>query len=151
MNHEWFQARLLDLQDEELPASQRQELLRHLQDCPACRQQVEHWNQTRQALSELGKWFFKEEPFVGRVMERIGTIPAYQPAGGFGGLIRIPEWLYPELGLAAAAMVLFAIHMFLQQPAVSSETLLLSRMPQDVQWMGRSGPSGYDGILPEEV
>lgn len=87
----------------------------------------------KQALSELLQPG-PQEPFVRWVMAAVEAleVPA-QPVGWWGRLSvlagRIPEWSYPELGLAAAALLVFVVTSF-QPILVSSELLLLSRLPE---------------------
>ena len=137
MDHTSIQKRLRDLQDSELPQEERRQIRQHLESCPACRQQLERWQSTRQALSQLLQ-VAPSETFVSRVMEEVERVPARQPAHWrieLGRWIpRIPAWLYPELGIAVAALLLLAIGSF-QQGTVSMETLLLNREPRDVQWV----------------
>ncbi len=153
MDHDWFRERLLDLQDAELPEEERRQVLRHAENCPACREQLEHWKQTRRVLSEIAGPA-PSEAFVGRVMTAVQGVPSPQREEWRGrySVLRVPEWFYPEIGLAAAALALFMLSLFQQEAplSVSSEVLLLSRMPQDSQWVSRSEPAGYEGILPEE-
>ena len=146
MNHEWYQARLMEWKDAELPEGEREQVLGHLKACPSCRARVERWKQTRQSLSELGKGFFQESPFVGRVMEKIQGASEKRPRlRRF--FFRIPEWIYPELGLAAAAVTLFFAFSILQHPDVSLETLLLGWSPADLQWIDETASPSPDATL----
>ena len=157
MDHKWFKTRLLDFQDSELPEQERRQILQHAEACPSCREQLEHWKGSRQALSHLLR-VDPSEAFVGQVMARVEAIPVRQPAHWQRGLDRltswIPEWLYPEFGLTAAALFLFALTYFQQTP-VSAEALLLNRLPQEDQWIGLSHASdwtgGWNAISSEDV
>ena len=146
MDHEWFKTRLSELQDAELPEEERRRILQHAGACPSCREQLEHWKGIRQALSGLLR-VDSSDAFIGQVMTKVGTLPTPQPAVWRLGLDRltswIPEWLYPELGIAAAALLLFAIGFFQQGlAAVSAESLLMSRQPRDIEWVRSPQPTG---------
>ena len=154
MDHDWFRERLLDFQDAELSEDERRQVFRHAEGCPVCRERLEQWKQTRRILSEISGTV-SSEVFVSRVMTEVQGNPVPRRGTGWRrrfAVLRVPEWLYPEIGLAAAALALFMLSLLQQETplAVSSETLLLSRLPQDSQWVGRSEPAGYEGILQEE-
>ena len=108
-------------------------------------EQLERWKRTRKVLSQLLKVTPSEE-FVDQVMRKVEAIPVRRPVGwrlGLGRLlhrIQIPGWLYPELGLATVALLLFLTGLLSRQPSVSTETLLLSRLPGRTQWVGQSEP-----------
>ena len=110
------------------------------------RQQRKDWRQIRGALSKL-LTVKPSETFVQQVMGKVEEIPAYQPAGWRLWLDRltprIPQWVYPELGVAAAALLLLALTFFQQAtPAVSAEALLLSRQTRDIEWVSSPSSSG---------
>ena len=149
MDHDWFKTRLLELQDAELPELERQQILQHAQACPSCREELERWKVTQQALSGLLK-VSPSDVFVERIMSKVETSPAPQlPLCRRGFLEKlaswVPEWLYPELGLAAAAVILFFTLTSLQQVPVSTEALLLNRLPEGDQWIGLSQAADWTG------
>ncbi len=49
--------------------------------------------------------------------------------------LRVPGWLSPELGLAAAALLIFLLGT-VQRTPVSADALLLGRLPQEDRWVG---------------
>ena len=73
------------------------------------------------------------EFFVERVMAQVEarSAPARRPAP----VLRVPAWLYPELGLAAAALLVFLLGT-VQRTPVSADTLLLGRLPREDRWVG---------------
>jgi len=146
MDHEWYQTRLMEWKDPEFPEEEREQLLGHLKTCPSCQTRLERWEETRQSLSELGKGFFPESPFVGRVMEKIQGVPKKRSLRR-RFFFQIPEWFYPELGLATAALVLFFAFSALQHSDISLETLLLGWEPSDLQWIDGSESSPMDATL----
>lgn len=130
MNHEWFKAR---------------------------REELRNWKRIRQMLRHLLR-IDSSDAFVERVMRKVEALPVPQPALRGLGLdrltSRIPEWLYPELGLAAAATLLLLTLASLQRMPVSTEALLLNRLPQEDQWIGLSHASDWTGnwnVLSEGV
>ena len=148
MDHEWFKTRLLDLQDAELPEEERRRILQHVEVCPSCDEQLKHWKATRHALSSLLQ-VSSSDAFVDQVMAKVEAIPAHRPMGWRHRLDRlvswIPEWIYPELGLVAAGAILFLTAASLQQTPVSTEALLLNRLPLKDRWMGLSQVSDWTG------
>lgn len=75
------------------------------------------------------------EFFVSRVMAEVEARSA--PAGAPAPVLRlrVPGWLYPELGLAAAALLIFLLGTVERTP-VSADALLLGRLPQEDRWVG---------------
>lgn len=113
------------------------------------REQRKHWRETRQALLKL-LTIKPSQEFVQQVMNKVGSIPAGQPVWRLW-LDRlfppVPQWLYPEMGLAAAALLLMALNFFQQAtPAVSAEALLLSRQTRDIEWVSSPSSSGRTSL-----
>ncbi len=73
------------------------------------------------------------EFFVNRVMAEVEAKPA--PARRPVPVFRVPAWLYPELGLVAAALAVFLLGAVQRMP-VSADALLLGRLPQEDRWVG---------------
>lgn len=141
MEHRWYEERLLDFQDAETSAEDRREMLHHLESCAACRERLQRWEAARRELTPLQK-VPTSEPFVARVMAQV-TAPA---ARRIGWKIQIPAWIYPELGLAAAAALLFFMVGSTPQRPVSAEGLLVARFSPDMEWVGTAQPSQGAGL-----
>jgi anti-sigma factor RsiW len=128
MEHNQIQEQLADFEEGQLPDAQMRLVLHHLEGCPECREALRQWQQARQSVADC----VTPEPsdsFVQRVMARVETLPA-------GSAFRIPEWLYPELGVAAAATLLFVVGYFgVPLPTVSAERLLDSFQPRGGEWI----------------
>lgn len=73
------------------------------------------------------------EFFVNRVMAEVEAqaAPARRPAR----VLRVPAWFYPEMGLVAAALLVFLLGTVQRMP-VSADALLLGRLPQEDRWIG---------------
>ncbi len=128
MEHNRVQERLADFEEGQLPNPQMRTVLHHLESCAECREALQQWQQTRQIVAT---WVTQEpsSPFVDRVMARVESLPVRTKRW-------IPEWLYPELGIAAAAAVIFVIGYFgVPSAHVSAETVLDSLQPAGSQWI----------------
>lgn len=97
------------------------------------------WREIRKALPGALK-VEPSEAFVRSVMAGVEAVTSPRPAGvPFAPrpwVLRIPGWVYPELGLAAAALLVMLLHSFqLHQTPVSTEALLLGRLSQEDRWV----------------
>ncbi|PIQ82288.1 MAG: hypothetical protein COV76_04510 [Candidatus Omnitrophica bacterium CG11_big_fil_rev_8_21_14_0_20_64_10] len=81
-----------------------------------------------------------DERFVAGVMARIEVLPVPGWRGWLRRLEeRIPGWLYPELGMAVAAFLVFLAAAFQPIP-VSADILLVDRLERS--------PAPAEGLLP---
>lgn len=102
------------------------------------REKLRRWRGIRRALVSSLR-VGPSETFVQRVMRGVeaeapaGARPA--PARPWALRIPVPQWAYPELGLAAAALLVLLLGS-LQRMPVSTEALLLGRLPARDQWVG---------------
>ena len=132
MEHDWASERLADFEAGELPNQEIVRVRKHLEVCSACCDALEHWRQTRAALSRLTEPK-PADPFIRQAMTRVKALPETQSSPG---VFHIPDWRYPELGIAAAATVLFVVGYFgFPVETVSAETVLMSRKSSGAEWM----------------
>lgn len=130
MEHNWAQERLADFEEGQLPDTQMRSVLQHLEECSECREALQQWQQTRQAVAT---WVTPPPSpfFVDRAMARVESLPVRTKRW-------VPEWLYPELGVAVAATILFVIgYLGVSSHSVSAETVLDSLQPSGSEWMSK--------------
>jgi anti-sigma factor RsiW len=96
-----------------------------------CRELLKQWGQQRRALQLLKKTDRSDEAFVSRVMTRLEelTVPEPEP-------VQVPEfvrWLFPAVGYALSAILVFVTFSVKHPGSVSAETILLSEVPQETR------------------
>ena len=89
-----------------LPGDQRAALLRHLEDCPACRRLLDELSESADALLLAAPAVAPPAGFEGRVLARLGEARRDRPAARRPA--RRPARL-PVLAVAAAAALLLAV------------------------------------------
>ncbi len=128
MEHNWVQERLADFEEGRLPDAQMRSVLQHLEECPECREALQQWQQTRQSVAALVTPA-PSELFIDRVMARVESLPVRVKPW-------VPEWLYPEVGIAVAATILFVIGYFgIPADHVSAEMVFDSLQPSGCELM----------------
>ena len=107
------------------------------------REKLRRWRGIRRTLASSLR-VEPSEAFVQRVMSGVEApaavrpVPAdARPARGRPWALRlpVPQWVYPELGLAAALLLALLLGS-LQRMPVSTEALLLGRLPVQDRWVG---------------
>lgn len=127
MDHKRLKKNLFALYDRELSATERCEVLAHIEDCLECRQTYTNWE-------KIVKTFFRpplpqtSELFVQRVMEQVEIL---SDSGWIRWRPVAIRWLAPVLGLGIAALLLF-ISLPSQEPVISTEGLLLANGPERI-------------------
>lgn len=107
------------------------------------REKLRRWRGIRRALVSSLR-VEPSEAFVQRVMSGVEAPAAVRPAPADARPARgrpwvfrlpVPQWAYPELGLAAALLLVLLLGS-LQRVPVSTEALLLGRLPARDRWVG---------------
>ncbi len=131
MNHEEIKAKALEFFDRDLGSAEKQEIENHLRACPECRTFFGEWERVHALLGSL-KNPAPSEKFVLNVMSQIEEISA--PAAGPAKSWQWPSWLSLTLGYGIAAVLMIVV---LNQPtfaATTTESVLLSEVPESAQW-----------------
>jgi len=96
-----------------------------------CRAQLKQWEQQRRAFQLLKNTGQSDDAFVNRVMYRLEELqaPAPEPAE-FPEFLR---WLFPAVGYALSAILVFVTFSVKHPASVSAETILLSEVPHETR------------------
>jgi anti-sigma factor RsiW len=145
MTHQEIQDQLSMLRDAELPEAERRTLSAHVEACAECRALAERWRLLGRVLTQAPRPE-ADEPFVASVMARLP-----QPAVARKP-IRAPWHFMPKLALGVAMLSLMVL-VPRTNGAVGTESLLLSGLPEELQWPFVMEPPSAEvlGNLEEEL
>lgn len=132
MNHENIKEKLLAFYDQELPEIERQEIKGHLVSCQECAETLKRWEAVSRAI---GKIKLDSDPdfFVRRVMNKIEDLE--RPAVPELRRSFMPKWAMPVLGYGLAFGLMFLAIAYREQPAWSTEGVLMADLPQESQML----------------
>lgn len=132
MNHDQIKEKIYSFYDDELSPVEKNELEIHLKSCGECSGLLKQWEQTRQSFSKAAAPAASEN-FIASVMGRIEELeaPDERPERGWS----LPDWLFPSLGYSVAVALIF-VAVNVNQPSFASttESVLLSDVPDSAQW-----------------
>lgn len=135
MNHQEIKDKLFLLRDPESSETDRSIILAHLETCEDCQLSAARWDLFGKALKKVS--VTKTSPnFVVRVMDRISSLEESEKIAR--QQTSFTRWLLPLAGYALALllMVMAIVH---RELPVSTESVLLSDVPQASQWTFATG------------
>lgn len=128
MEHQSVREKLLLYKDAE-NIDPQDEIFRHLEGCEECRAFQSRLEKIQNRLSSVS---LKPSPaFVYKVMDRLEKEHAAKPAKASSRPAL--KWLFPTLGYAFAIVLMFEVILHQEIP-VTTESVLLSDIPQEAQW-----------------
>ncbi len=143
MDHQTIKEKLPAFRDPELSEEERREIAIHLPLCEECRVILKQWE-------VIGTLFAgvlppaSSESFVSGVMSRLTVLEeAKTPAVKRWP---VPDWLLPILGYGFAFFLMF-LAITHQESTASTESVLLTDVPQMSRWTYSAEPMDVDQLM----
>lgn len=143
MNHQNLKDKLFLYNDPELAEAEREELTSHLSECGECRNLLGQFNSIQKTFPKISS-SHSSETFVNQVMNKVAALESDQPSRAFQ--IPLPRWVFPALGYGFALFLMF-VAVTHQHVPVNAETVLLTDMPEESQWMVLSDLPNVDQLV----
>ena len=143
VDHESVKETLLAFHDAELPEKERLAIGAHLSSCTECRNTLKRF----EMISSAFKRSFpveSSETFVNSVMNRLTNLEEAKTSVVSSWML--PKWLLPILGYGFAFFLMFIAITYREMP-VSTETVLLSNIPQSAQWTFEAEPPDMNKLV----
>lgn len=146
MKHETIQEKLLAAGDKEVSPDERRELMSHLAECEDCRLRFGQWTRLQNLFAQA-EMPASSEAFVFQVMEKITELETASAAVPAARARLFPRLVFPVLGYAFAAFLLFLVLPSRVSLAVNVKSMLLAELPQEEQWTVAQESSTVDDLL----